>query len=100
MIRIKIVYLLRKGGLMEAKLTLSLDNSIISKAKEYAKLNGLSLSRMVENYFSNLTNNNKINHSNEGKTPITDSLIGVVKYENISTDSLKNDYLMEKYINE
>ena len=40
---------------METKLTLSLDNEVIKKAKLYAKDKQTSLSDMVENYFYFLT---------------------------------------------
>lgn len=35
-----------------SKLTLSVDKGIITKAKEYALNKGVSLSELVENYFS------------------------------------------------
>lgn len=41
---------------MNTKLTLTLDNELIEKAKQHAKKNGSSLSGMVENYFKILTN--------------------------------------------
>ena len=40
---------------MEAKLTLKLDNAVIQSAKKYAKKHNRSLSRLVENYFRNLS---------------------------------------------
>jgi len=40
---------------MNTKLTLKLDEEVIEKAKAYAERRGLSLSRMVESYFSGLT---------------------------------------------
>jgi hypothetical protein len=36
---------------MDAKLTLTIEQSLISRAKEYAKGQGRSLSDLVENYF-------------------------------------------------
>lgn len=39
---------------MDAKLTLKLDQEAIEKAKIYAAKHGLSLSRLIENYFSHL----------------------------------------------
>jgi Family of unknown function (DUF6364) len=35
-----------------AKLTLSVDNRVVSRAKQYAKLRGVSVSEMVEAYLS------------------------------------------------
>ena len=37
---------------MNTKLTLSLDDEVIAKAKAYAKANGKSLSQLIENYLS------------------------------------------------
>jgi hypothetical protein len=47
--------ILRTGDGMEAKLTLKLDKTVIESAKEYAESNHRSLSKLVENYFRNLT---------------------------------------------
>ncbi len=41
---------------MTTKLTLSIDESVIIVAKKYAKINGKSLSNLVENYLLSLTN--------------------------------------------
>jgi hypothetical protein len=40
---------------MNTKLTLKLDKNILEKAKEYASLRNLSLSKLVEEYFQKLT---------------------------------------------
>jgi hypothetical protein len=40
---------------MNAKLTLSLDKEVIEKAKAYAKEQGISLSKMLENYLKVIT---------------------------------------------
>jgi hypothetical protein len=40
---------------MTTKLTLSLDDKVIRKAKRYAKDSGRSVSELVENYFRSLT---------------------------------------------
>jgi len=47
-VRIFVFYFIR----MNTKLTLSLDDEIIIKAKAYAKANGKSLSQLIENYLS------------------------------------------------
>lgn len=85
---------------METKLTLSLDKEIIEQAKKYAKRQKTSLSNMVENYFYYLTSDKseKVNKSKE-KTPITDKLLGSVKIDKFDTDKLKEEYLVEKYLN-
>ena len=49
---------------MDSKLTLKLDNNIIELAKQYAKSNNISLSRLIENYLQAITTNkeNKIKY--------------------------------------
>jgi len=43
---------------MDTKLTLTVDQNIIAKAKSYAKLHGRSLSDIIENYLKILINEN------------------------------------------
>jgi hypothetical protein len=38
-----------------SKLTLSVDPSVVARAKRYAKQNGISLSRMVETYLASIS---------------------------------------------
>ena len=85
---------------METKLTLSLDKEIIEQAKTYAKKKKTSLSDMVENYFYYLTTDKTIKDvKSKGKTPITDKLLGSVKIDMFDADKLKEEYLVEKYLN-
>jgi len=60
---------------VEAKLTLKLDKAAIDSAKKYAKKQKRSLSRMVENYFRNLSSerNYPKKHS-----PVVESLTGIL----------------------
>jgi predicted CopG family antitoxin len=44
---------------MNTKLTLSIDNDVITKAKRYAKNTGRSLSDLIENYLKNITSSDK-----------------------------------------
>jgi hypothetical protein len=80
---------------MDKKLTLSLDKSIIEKAKGYAKANGISLSKLIESYLSTLTQ--RENNARE-VTPLVESLSGVI---NLNADfDLKDAYtnhLIHKY---
>lgn len=41
---------------MDSKLTLKLNKEVIGKAKDYARTNNISLSRLIENYLELLTN--------------------------------------------
>ena len=40
---------------MNTKLTLNLNKSVIENAKDYAKENSISLSKLIENYLNSLT---------------------------------------------
>lgn len=80
---------------MDKKLTLSLNERVIEKAKVYAQDHQISLSRLIESYLSSLIENK----SEDIKiTPLVESLSGVVDiphdfdYKNDYTD-----YLLEKY---
>jgi hypothetical protein len=74
-----------------SKLTLSVDAQVISRAKEYAKLHGSSISEMVETYLDAVSSPTV---SGGGPTPIVDSLVGIAKGANIE-DYYK--YLAKKY---
>ena len=80
---------------MDKKLTLSLDQSIINRAKQYAKSNNISLSKLIEAYLTTLTKQKK---ANPEITPLVKSLSGVIKLED-SFDNKKSytDFLTEKY---
>ena len=43
---------------MDSKITLSFDESVISKAKKYAEKNNISLSRLIEFLLKKVTSNN------------------------------------------
>jgi hypothetical protein len=60
---------------MDTKLTLKLEDTIIEKAKEYAKNNKTSLSKLIENYLHNITGDKG---NDEKITPLVKSLSGVI----------------------
>lgn len=67
---------------MNTKLTLSIDKSVIAQAKEYAALQGRSLSDLVENYLKSVAGNpNDMHPGHDGITitPIVKSLQGAFK---------------------
>jgi hypothetical protein len=78
---------------MDTKLTLSLDASVISKAKRYAKSQNMSLSKLIEMYLKLLT---KEEVEDMKISPIVEELTGVISLEE---DYRKNytDYLSKKY---
>ena len=61
---------------MTTKLTLTIDNSVISIAKKYAKQKGKSLSDIVENYLMSLTSKET---KEENISPRVLKLMGVIK---------------------
>jgi hypothetical protein len=80
---------------MDKKLTLSLDKSIIESAKNYAKSNNISLSKLIESYLTTLTKRKK--NATE-ITPLVESLSGVINLdEDFDVKDAYTDYLIEKY---
>lgn len=81
---------------MNSKLTLTIEQSIIKKAKRYAKGKGRSLSDIIENYLKVITNDRK---SEIELTPIVKSLRGSFKapedfdYKKELTKGLTKKYL-------
>ncbi|HOY47885.1 MAG TPA: DUF6364 family protein [Flavobacteriales bacterium] len=80
---------------MDAKLTLKLEQSVIEKAKDFAKKQQTSLSRLIENYLLSITNEE---NSEEKITPLVKSLSGIIDLPN-DIDYKKGyaDYLSNKY---
>jgi hypothetical protein len=60
---------------MNSKLTLTVEKTIIEKAKLYAKKTGGSLSELIENYLENITQD----YSDEEISPKLRKLIGSVQ---------------------
>lgn len=80
---------------MDKKLTLSLDKSIIESAKNYAKSNNISLSKLIESYLTTLT---KRKRSSSEITPLVESLSGVINLdEDFDVKDAYTDYLIKKY---
>jgi hypothetical protein len=63
-----------------AKLTLSVDNRVVARAKQYAKLRGVSVSAMVEAYLTAVAGPQS---SATGAAPILRSVRGVLKHADI-----------------
>jgi hypothetical protein len=61
---------------MTTKLTLTVEESTIKKAKQYAKNTGRSLSELIENYLETLTEDNT---DKTELSPKLKSLLGAVK---------------------
>ena len=84
---------------MATKLTLTVDKTVIEEAKKYAKLNGRSLSNIIEEYLKSLISQSK-NSDELEISPIVDSLWGSVKPISESKDykDLLTDELMKKHL--
>jgi hypothetical protein len=79
---------------MDTKLTLKLEKMVIERAKDYAKKQHTSLSRLIENYLLSLTNEPE----NEKITPLVKSLSGILDLPNDTDDKEGyGDYLTKKY---
>lgn len=66
---------------MNSKLTLSIEEKIIDKAKQYAKKEGRSLSSIVEQYLKAISGPvEKSNYKKADMNPLVEELCGSVKY--------------------
>ena len=80
---------------MQTKLTLRLDEDLINQGKLYAQRKGVSLSRLVGEYFKLLTKE-KVGRQ-KIDAPVTDSLRGLLRGANAKEDDYKQ-YLEKKYL--
>ena len=82
---------------METKLTLRLNESVIKRAKIYAKKRKISLSKMIESYLDALTREKK----DKRKiliSPLVENLSGVIELpSDFDYKKEYGDYLTEKY---
>lgn len=80
---------------MNTKLTLSLNHQTIEKAKDYARLNNISLSKMIESYLESLTNQD---NKNQQITPLVESLSGIIDLpEDYDFKKEYENFLTKKY---
>ncbi len=81
---------------MNTKLTLTIEQSIIEKAKSYAKEKGQSLSDIIENYLKAITTEQRII---EDISPLVNSLRGSFKSpESFDYKKELSNGLSEKYM--
>jgi len=80
---------------MDTKLTIKLDQTIIEKAKKYAKSKNISLSRIIESYLNAITRDEI---QNEEISPLVRSLSGIIEIPD-KFDFKKDytDHLLNKY---
>lgn len=88
---------------MSTKLTLSIsDKNLIEEAKQYAKEQDLSLSRIIEDYLKSLTSRRKGRTSKVLEiSPEVQSLVGIIKTGEKEIDYKKEriERLEKKYLN-
>jgi hypothetical protein len=75
------------------KLTLSVDATVVERAKAYAARQGTSVSRLVENYLGLLGDTASVG---EDLPPITRRLAGILKGARASRDDYRS-YLDRRY---
>ncbi len=87
--------MIQNTRVMTTKLTLTIDDSVISVAKKYAKKSGKSLSDIVENYLKNLTSKET---KDETISPRILKLMGVIELpDNFEYKRALKDSLSKKY---
>lgn len=81
--------------MVDTKLTLKLDKGIINRAKEYASETNQSLSRLVEEYFLELTSSKKFK---QNLSPRVRKVSGVLKGKSVDYKDSVSNYLIEKHL--
>jgi hypothetical protein len=80
---------------MDTKLTIKLDDDVITRAKRYAQNRRTSLSKMIESFLDSVTKNEP---DDIEITPLVKSLSGVIKVpENFDYKKERTEYLIKKY---
>lgn len=83
---------------METKITLKLNDSVLEKAKEYARSHNISLSTMIERYLKAMVSDNDIPSEQIEISPRVKELSGVIKLPpNYDYKQEYGSYLEKKY---
>lgn len=81
---------------MTTKLTLTVEKTVIEKAKSYAKRTGRSLSEIIEKYLESITNEEK---NNDQLSPKLKKIVGAVKLpKNFDEEKELRAYLEKKHL--
>ena len=84
---------------MLVKLTLSIEQSVIEQAKEYAQKKNRSVSRIVEDYLKNIVTDHEIEGTfSTLKSPKTDSISGMFYDNGKSYNDMLCEALQDKYL--
>lgn len=80
---------------MTTKLTLTVEKSVIERAKSYAKNTGRSLSELIESYLETITQNN----GDQTISPKLKKIVGAVKLpKNYNEEKELRSYLEKKHL--
>ncbi|MBK9191121.1 MAG: hypothetical protein IPM77_06170 [Crocinitomicaceae bacterium] len=80
---------------MTTKLTLTVEKSVIERAKLYARNTGRSLSEIIENYLDSITQETK----SEKLSPKLKKIVGAVKLpDNFDEETELRSYLEKKHL--
>ena len=81
---------------MTTKLTLTVEKTVIEKAKSYAKKTGRSLSELIEKYLENITNDERTENE---LSPKLKKIVGAVKLpKNFDEEKEMRSYLEKKHL--
>jgi formiminotetrahydrofolate cyclodeaminase len=81
---------------MTTKLTLTVEKSVIDKAKSYAKQTGRSLSELIEKYLESITSEEQ---TNKDVSPKLKKIIGAVKLpKNFDEEKELRSYYERKHL--
>ena len=83
----------------DVKLTLKLNEESIQRAKESVAQKGISLSKLIENFFDSITlANNLESPKNDFYSPLVKKLSGIIKTnDDLDVKDDYENYLMQKY---
>ena len=80
---------------MTTKLTMTIEKSVIERAKSYAKNTGRSLSELIENYLETITQEN----DDEKLSPKLKKIVGAVKLpKNFDEEKELRSYFESKHL--
>ena len=84
---------------MSTKLTLTIDETVIERAKKYAKSQGRSLSNLIEDYLKTVSGREKKDFDLE-LSPVIKSLLGSVKMKDNQIDykEIIADEILKKHL--
>lgn len=81
---------------MASKLTLSMNEAVVRRAKQYARAHGKSLSKVIEQYLAYVT------RDDTSDTEVTDEVrrLSDTLPASIADRDVKYEYLADKYLND